>query len=71
MGQGRAGDPAEEGADVIALALCGPTGEVLTPSARSEDLDETAALVFGAGDGGRVVAREADVADREAVQSAV
>lgn len=60
-GQGRshARRLAEEGADVIALDLCGPAGDVPYPSARPEDLDETAALMVGAGGGRRVVAPQA------------
>ena len=72
-GQGRehATRFADEGADIIAIDLCG-TVEAMSTSyalATREDLDETASSVEERGR--RVVARVADVRDRHAMQEAV
>ena len=63
-GQGRAHAVrfAEEGADVIALDLCGQLDSVAYPMATHEDLDETVRLVQKAG--GRILAGRGDVRDR-------
>lgn len=70
-GQGRshAVRLAEEGADVIAIDACTPIGSVAYPMASLEDLEETARLVESLGR--RVVARQVDVRDAEALAVAV
>src|SRR4029079_2917084 len=64
-GQGR--EPAvrfaEEGADVIAVDLCGQLDSVAYPMATPEDLEETVRLVEKTGR--RIVAEHADVRDRD------
>jgi NAD(P)-dependent dehydrogenase (short-subunit alcohol dehydrogenase family) len=71
-GQGRAHAVrlAEEGADVIAIDLCGPVSETITyPSAGPEQLVETARAVK---DTGRdVLTREVDIRDLAALQQVV
>jgi len=59
---------AQEGADVIALDLCGPVETVLVPASTPEDLDETARLVRAAG--GRIVTSIVDVRDEDQLRSA-
>ena len=59
---------AQEGADIIALDICGPVDTVVVPSATKADLDETIRLVGEAG--GRIVADVVDVRDTEAVRAA-
>lgn len=59
---------AEEGADIIALDLCGPVDTVVTPPATPADLEETAKLV--ADTGRRIVTEIVDVRDTDAVQAA-
>jgi SDR family mycofactocin-dependent oxidoreductase len=69
-GQGRAHSVrlASEGADIIAVDICGGFESVrLTPSAPA-DLEETARLVEK--EGRRIVARQADVRDLDALQAA-
>jgi SDR family mycofactocin-dependent oxidoreductase len=70
-GQGRshAVRLAQEGADVIAFDVCRQLGTVEYPMADSEDLKETVRLVEDLDR--RIVAREADVRDRVAVQEVV
>jgi len=68
IGRAQAVRFAEEGADIIALDVCGPVDTVITPPATPADLDETARLVTEAG--GRVVADIVDVRDTDAMQSA-
>ncbi|MEB3070295.1 mycofactocin-coupled SDR family oxidoreductase [[Mycobacterium] vasticus] len=71
-GQGRAHAVrlAADGANIIALDVCGPVSEALGyPMATSQDLDETVRLVEEAG--GKIVARQADVRHIDAVRSAV
>lgn len=68
IGRAQAVRFAEEGADIIALDICGPVDTVATPSATSADLGETVRLVDAAG--GRIVAAVVDVRDSEAVQAA-
>ncbi len=60
---------AEEGADVIAVDLCGQIDSVPYPMAKESDLAETARLVESLGR--RVVARQADVRDFEQLKSAL
>jgi len=59
---------AQEGADVIALDLCGPVETVSVPASAPEDLDETARLVRAAG--GRIVTSIVDVRDEDQLRSA-
>lgn len=68
IGRAQAVRFAEEGADVIALDICGPVDTVVTPPATPTDLDDTARLVSEAG--GRVVTEVVDVRDTVAVQAA-
>jgi SDR family mycofactocin-dependent oxidoreductase len=70
-GQGRshAVRLAEEGADIIATDICKQIDSNLYPLATPEDLEETARLVQAAGR--RVVTRQADVRDRDALRSAL
>lgn len=57
-----------EGADVIALDVCGPVDTVVVPSATPGDLDETARLVRA--NGRRVITGIVDVRDPEGLQTA-
>jgi SDR family mycofactocin-dependent oxidoreductase len=68
-GQGRshAVRLAQEGADIVAIDLCGDLETVEYPMARSEDLRETARLVEK--EGQHVIAREADVRDQAALDA--
>ncbi|MGX1811163.1 mycofactocin-coupled SDR family oxidoreductase [Nocardia sp. NPDC055321] len=71
-GQGRAHAIrlARDGADIIAVDLCGPLpASVPYDSATKEDLDETVRLVEATGR--RIVASVADVRDAEALAAAV
>jgi SDR family mycofactocin-dependent oxidoreductase len=70
-GQGRAHAVrlAEEGADIIAVDICGQIDSVGYPMASRDDLDETARLVEKLDR--RIVAVTADVRDRTALQAAV
>ncbi len=63
IGRAQAVRFAEEGADIIALDVCGPVDTVITPPATPDDLDETARLVTEAG--GRIVADIVDVRDTD------
>lgn len=60
---------AEEGADIIACDLCAQIESNLYPLATPEDLDETVNLVEKLGR--RIVARQADVRDRDALRAVV
>lgn len=60
---------AEDGADIIAVDICGPTDSNPYPLASSEDLGETVALVEKTGQ--RALAVEADVRSREQLRAAV
>lgn len=60
---------AEEGADVIAVDICKQIDSNLYPLATPEDLDETARAVEKAGR--RIIARQVDVRDREALRNAL
>jgi SDR family mycofactocin-dependent oxidoreductase len=68
IGRAQAVRFAQEGADIIALDICGPVDTVVVPSATPADLDETARLVAEAG--GQIAAEVADVRDTDAVQAA-
>lgn len=71
-GQGRAQAMrlAAEGADIIAIDLCGPVSETITyPSASPDELDETARAVKATGRD--VLAREVDIRDLAALQQVV
>jgi len=58
---------AEEGADIVAVDICKQIESNLYPLATPEDLDETVRAVEKLDR--RIVARQADVRDREALQS--
>lgn len=60
---------AEQGADVIALDLCGQVDSVAYPMPTRQDLDETVNLVEKTGR--RIVAEQADVRDFERVKEVV
>ena len=60
---------AEEGADVIAVDLCGQLDSVAYPMATAEDLEETVRLVEKTGR--RIVAEHADVRDRDRLGAVV
>src|SRR5689334_5746423 len=60
---------AEEGADIIALDLCGQLDSVAYPMPTPEDLDETVNLVEKTGR--RIVAEQADVRDIERLNEVV
>lgn len=71
-GQGRshAVRLAREGADIIALDICGPASASVTyPPATREDLDETARLVEN--EGRKVLSREVDIRDDAALRDVV
>jgi SDR family mycofactocin-dependent oxidoreductase len=70
-GQGRshAVRLAEEGADIIALDICEQIESVGAPMGTKADLEETAALVRGAGR--RISVHQTDTRDRDAVQRSV
>ncbi|WP_275572087.1 mycofactocin-coupled SDR family oxidoreductase [Mycolicibacterium vanbaalenii] len=71
-GQGRAHAVrlAAEGADIIAIDVCGPVSESITyPMPTSEDLAETVRLVEATGR--KVLAREVDIRDLAAQQQVV
>jgi SDR family mycofactocin-dependent oxidoreductase len=69
-GQGRAHAVrlAQEGADIIAVDICADIPSIDYPNAAPEDLDETVALVEK--QERRIVARQADVRDFQALDSA-
>ena len=71
-GQGRAHAVrlASEGADIVAVDVCGPVSDTITyPAATSEDLAETASAVEATGR--KVLAREVDIRDLAAQQQVV
>src|ERR1700693_3767369 len=70
-GQGRAHAVrlAADGADIVALDICRDIDSIDYPNASPEDLDETAKLVEK--EGRRIVARQADVRDADAVEQLV
>jgi SDR family mycofactocin-dependent oxidoreductase len=59
---------AQEGADVVALDICGPVQTVAVPASTAEDLDETARLVRAAG--GQIVTSIVDVRNEGELRSA-
>lgn len=68
IGRAQAVRFAEEGADIVAVDVCGPIDTVHVPSSTPDDLAETAALVERAG--GRVVTEIVDVRDSEELRAA-
>lgn len=70
-GQGRAMAVrlAEEGADIIAVDICGEIGTSTYPGATTADLEQTVRLVEATGRG--IVARVADVRDEAGLRAAV
>jgi SDR family mycofactocin-dependent oxidoreductase len=70
-GQGRAHAVrlAADGADIVALDICRDIDSIDYPNASPEDLDETVKLVEK--EGRRIVARQADVRDGDAVEQVV
>lgn len=70
-GQGRAHAVrlAEEGADIIAIDLCGPVPDLQYPPATPEDLAETVRQVQALDR--RIIASEVDVRDRDALMQAI
>ncbi|WP_336085548.1 mycofactocin-coupled SDR family oxidoreductase [Nocardia sp. SSK8] len=69
IGRAQAIRLAEEGADIVAVDICGPVESVLTPPASAADLAETAAAVTATGR--RVVTATVDVRDGTALRGAV
>ncbi|BBZ44219.1 mycofactocin-coupled SDR family oxidoreductase [Mycobacterium parmense] len=70
-GQGRshAVRLAEEGADIIAIDICGPVDNMAYPHSTPEDLAETAGLVKNLGR--RIVTAQVDVRDYDGLKAAV
>ena len=68
IGRAQAVRFAQEGADVIALDICGPVETVAVSASTPEDLDETARLVCDAG--GRIVTKVVDVRDADQLRRA-
>jgi SDR family mycofactocin-dependent oxidoreductase len=68
IGRAQAVRFAQEGADIVALDLCGPIDTVAIPHSTPGDLDHTAALVTDAG--ARVHTEIVDVRDLAGVQAA-
>lgn len=68
IGRAQAVRFAEEGADIVAVDVCGPIDTVHVPSSTPDDLAETASLVERAG--GRVVTEIVDVRDSEELRAA-
>ncbi|MEV3964794.1 mycofactocin-coupled SDR family oxidoreductase [Nocardia sp. NPDC050193] len=68
IGRAQAVRLAEEGADIVALDLCGPVETVIIPPATPEDLEQTRRAVEKTG--ARVVAATADVRDGAALRAA-
>jgi SDR family mycofactocin-dependent oxidoreductase len=68
IGRAQAVRFAQEGADIIALDICGPVETVVVPSSTRDDLDETARQVTEAG--ARIFAEIVDVRDLSALQVA-
>ena len=58
---------AEEGADIVAIDICEQIESNLYPLATPEDLEETAKAVENLGR--RIIARQADVRDRDSLQA--
>jgi SDR family mycofactocin-dependent oxidoreductase len=70
-GQGRshAVRLAEEGADIVAIDVCGPIASITYPHATPAELDETVRLVEATGR--RILARQVDVRDPDAIAGVV
>ncbi|KUI01165.1 3-ketoacyl-ACP reductase [Mycolicibacterium acapulense] len=68
IGRAQAARFSAEGADVLALDVCGPVDTVVVPAATPADLDETARLVRA--NGRAVVTEIVDVRDAHALQEA-
>ncbi len=68
IGRAQAVRFAQEGADIVALDVCGPVETVAIPPSTPADLEQTAALV--ADTGGRVHTEIVDVRDLDGVQAA-
>lgn len=70
-GQGRchAVRLAQEGADIIAVDVCAQTASVQYPMSTPEDLTDTVKQVEA--EGGRIVARQADVRDLSSLRSVI
>jgi SDR family mycofactocin-dependent oxidoreductase len=68
IGRAQAVRFAQEGADIIALDICGPVDTVVVPPAAPADLDETVRLVTEAG--ARIVSEIVDVRDLCRLQAA-
>ena len=68
IGRAQAVRFAREGADIVALDVCGPVDTVVIPHSTPADLDTTASLVSEAG--GRVHAEIVDVRDLSGMQAA-
>jgi SDR family mycofactocin-dependent oxidoreductase len=70
-GQGRAHAVrlAADGADIIALDICSDIDSMDYPNATVDDLDETVKLVEN--HGRRIIARQADIRDADAVEATV
>lgn len=68
IGRAQAVRFAQEGADIVALDICGPVDTVLVPPATADDLAETARLVRAAG--GHVSTEVVDVRDAEGMRGA-
>ncbi|MDO3649486.1 mycofactocin-coupled SDR family oxidoreductase [Nocardia mangyaensis] len=69
IGRAQAIRLAQEGADIIAVDLCGPVDTVVTPPASREDLAETVRAVEATG--ARIVADIVDVRDGTILRAAV
>lgn len=68
IGRAQAVRFAQEGADIVALDVCGPVDTVVIPPSTQEDLEQTAALV--ADTGARVHTEIVDVRDVAGMQAA-
>ncbi|WP_043650793.1 mycofactocin-coupled SDR family oxidoreductase [Nocardia thailandica] len=69
IGRAQAVRLAQEGADIVAVDLCGPVDTVVTPPATPQDLAETVRAVEETG--ARVVAATVDVRDGAALRETV
>ncbi|QNG20148.1 mycofactocin-coupled SDR family oxidoreductase [Rhodococcus triatomae] len=69
IGRAQAVRFAQEGADIVAVDVCGPIDTVVTPPSGRADLDETVSAIRAAGR--RVEPHVVDVRDLEALRTAV